>query len=503
MRKAFALTVAFVLYVVFFSAAKAAPVKPNVTINVDKTTIAVGETVYVSWNVTGNYNLGPYGGIYGYWRVNNDDYAPDSEPASGSSSFTPEETGTLTYVILIDWDDEIYDSYVEYPSKVITVTKNPVITVSSPSGVKAASAGYDKIKLDWNPVSGASGYQIYRATSKAGTYSKVATIIGGTKKTYTNSGLTTGKTYYFKIRAYKKVGSSNKYGQFSSIVSTKPVLAKPSGVIAASAGFNKIKLKWNAVSGVSGYKLYKSTSQKGTYKFIKAVTTTSFIDTGLKEGKAYYYKILAYKKLKSGTYYSDYSQYKAAMPLSIPVITKVEAKSSTEISIIWKPISGVAGYTVYRSNSAKGTYAEIKKLSSTKYTDTGLKANTTYYYKICCYKTVSGVSFNSDYSSYKEGKTANNQVSSPFISLENVGLLTFDASAGTHRLRLQSNVNWYTSISEPWISVSYQNGGSGIYDMDISVQKNNDQSARTGQIQYIGGGGAKWTIEIKQSGAAP
>jgi uncharacterized protein YfiM (DUF2279 family) len=318
MKKALALIAVLVFCVAFFPAAEAAPAKPNVTVTVDKTTVAVGETVHVSWAVTGNYDLGPYGDIYGFWIVSYEsDYTPDPVPATGSDSFTPEEPGTLTYVILVDWDDEIYDSYVEYASKTITVTKTPSATVAKPSGVKAASAGYDKIKLNWNPVSCAAGYQIYRATSKSGTYSKVTTITGGTKNTYTNSGLTTGKTYYYKIRAYKKAGSSTIYGSYSSVAGAKPVPAVPSGVKAASAGSNKIKLKWNPVSGATGYQIYRATSKSGTYIKVAAITgrtNNTYTNTGLTKGKTYYYKVRAYKKVGSSNVYGSFSGIVHAAP---------------------------------------------------------------------------------------------------------------------------------------------------------------------------------------------
>ena len=59
-----------------------------------------------------------------------------------------------------------------------------------------ASYSYDKIKLTWEPLSGVDGYQIYRATSKSGTYSKVTSVTGATKSSYINEGRTCGTTYY-------------------------------------------------------------------------------------------------------------------------------------------------------------------------------------------------------------------------------------------------------------------------------------------------------------------
>ena len=56
------------------------------------------------------------------------------------------------------------------------------------------------------------------ATSKNGTYKKIATIKGGTKVSYTKTGLTKGKTYYFKVKAYVAPDSKTTvYGDYSSV----------------------------------------------------------------------------------------------------------------------------------------------------------------------------------------------------------------------------------------------------------------------------------------------
>ena len=55
------------------------------------------------------------------------------------------------------------------------------------------------------------------ATSKNGKYTKIATLKGNTKVSYTKTGLTKGRYYYFKVIAYKTVGSTNLYGAYSSV----------------------------------------------------------------------------------------------------------------------------------------------------------------------------------------------------------------------------------------------------------------------------------------------
>ena len=71
-------------------------------------------------------------------------------------------------------------------------------------------------------MSGASGYEIYRSASEDGKYSRIKTVTKGSAKTYTDkSKVSSGKTYYYKIRAYRKVDGKKVYGAYSGVISKK------------------------------------------------------------------------------------------------------------------------------------------------------------------------------------------------------------------------------------------------------------------------------------------
>lgn len=99
------------------------------------------------------------------------------------------------------------------------------VMIARPCGTKNAtpkisSTSKRKIKLSWSASYKADGYQIYRSTSKNGKYKRVATV--KSKTTYTDTGLKSKKTYYYKVRPYwKNSKGKKKYGKFSTIVSKK------------------------------------------------------------------------------------------------------------------------------------------------------------------------------------------------------------------------------------------------------------------------------------------
>ncbi len=168
----------------------------------------------------------------------------------------------------------------------------------------AVSAGKTSVKLTWKAISGATGYEVYLATSSGGTYTKIKTLTG---TSYTNTGLITAKTYYYKVRAYRTSGSTTTYGSFSACKYAKPILATPTSVKAVRASSTSIKVAWSAASGAVKYEVYRATSVSGAYSLAGTTTSTSYTNTGLAKDKTYYYKVRAYYLEGSTKMYGGFS----------------------------------------------------------------------------------------------------------------------------------------------------------------------------------------------------
>ena len=101
----------------------------------------------------------------------------------------------------------------DYSSSLAATTKplTPTVKLTSPST--------KKIKLTWTNInSRTTGYNIYMATSKNGTYKNIGST---SKKSFTKGSLKKGKTYYFKVRAYRTIDGKKVYSSYSSIKSIK------------------------------------------------------------------------------------------------------------------------------------------------------------------------------------------------------------------------------------------------------------------------------------------
>ena len=137
--------------------------------------------------------------------------------------------------------------------------------------VKAARYSYSKIKITWDKIDKADGYVIYRATSKSAKYKKLATV-SKSKTSYINTGLTCGKTYYYKLRAYDKQNGKTVYSKYSAVVSAKPYLSK--STVVDAWGESGIKVQYKGIAGATDYQIqYRNTENGKTTKWLSKAKT--------------------------------------------------------------------------------------------------------------------------------------------------------------------------------------------------------------------------------------
>lgn len=88
----------------------------------------------------------------------------------------------------------------------------------SEATISGASYARKRATINWTGDTNVSGYEIYRAVSENGTFNKIA-VMPATAGGYSDSSLNSGATYYYKVRAYQKVGENNFiYGKFSDTI---------------------------------------------------------------------------------------------------------------------------------------------------------------------------------------------------------------------------------------------------------------------------------------------
>ena len=263
------------------------------------------------------------------------------------------------------------------------------VTVNLPTpqitGLSNTTGG---IKISWKKVDGAYGYRLYYKPVSGGWKRFKDT----TATSFTDSGVVPNKTETYTIRCIDKNGNTisgfNSTGWSKKYTPAAPTISK---LDITTGG---IKLSWNKIAGVYGYRLYYKTSSGGWKRF-KDTTATSFTDSGVSPNRTETYTIRCIDKngnTVSGFYSRGWS--KKYTPVA-PTITRL-SNTSKGVSVTWNEIAGVYGYRLYRKYDG-GSWTKVKDTTSTSFTDSGAKKGKKVTYTVRCIdrkgKTVSG--FNS------------------------------------------------------------------------------------------------------------
>ena len=337
----------------------------SVSLNKTSLTLDVGKSYTLTKTVS------PSNAVTSYtWSSSNTSVAT----VDGNGKVTAKASGTATITVKT--------------SNGKTATCKVTVNLPTPqiTGLANTTGG---IKISWNKVDGAYGYRLYYKPASGGWKRFKDT----TATSFTDSGVVPNKTETYTIRCIDKNG--NTISRFNSTGWSKkytPVAPTISKLDITTGG---IKLSWNKIAGVYGYRLYYKTSSGGWKRF-KDTTATSFTDSGVSPNRTETYTIRCIDKngnTVSGFYSKGWS--KKYTPVA-PTITKL-SNTSKGVSVTWNKIAGVYGYRLYRKYDG-GSWTKVKDTTSTSFTDSGAKKGKKVTYTVRCIdkkgKTVSGFNTN-------------------------------------------------------------------------------------------------------------
>ncbi|HEY6096384.1 MAG TPA: fibronectin type III domain-containing protein [Gallionellaceae bacterium] len=160
---------------------------------------------------------------------------------------------------------------------------------SSPVGL-TVSAGDTVNALQWNSVTGATGYNIYWSTVSG--MGKSGTKLSGVASPYNHSSLTNSTTYYYVVTAVNAAGESAA----SAEVAGTPAAPSPSAptLMGVTPANQKNTISWSPVMGATSYNLYWSTTSGAGASATKIANVVSpYVHTALTNGVTYYYSVTA------------------------------------------------------------------------------------------------------------------------------------------------------------------------------------------------------------------
>lgn len=276
-----------------------------------------------------------------------------------------------------------------FPSNIITLG-----SPNAPTVLRATVESETQIRLDWVDLnSSETEHRIYRAEVQDGTvplYWLIDTL-GPNYTSFTDTGCEPGKTYRYKVEVYNAWGTAT-----SPVITTGTVApAAPSGLGAQVQGAT-INLTWQDNSNnEAGFKISRKVGVDGTWDHEYASVgydTVNYSDNNIQEVNTYFYRVRSYNVLGDSNYSNEANSIIPARVPGAPRNLNAHSDGDRQITLTWvAPLSDggspVTGYKVYRDTAANPATLvanlDIEDLESgLTWTDTGLTAGTTYYYRV-------------------------------------------------------------------------------------------------------------------------
>lgn len=267
----------------------------------------------------------------------------------------------------------------------------------APSGLSAITVSSSEIELTWEDNSDNETGFIIERKKTGGSYTRIAEV-GDDITNYTCSGLSVSTKYYFRVRAYNDTGYSDYSNEGSATTLDVPPDG-PSRLVASTLSTSRIKLNWvDNSDNELGFKIERKKSG-GSYAQIAEVDegTTSYTNSGLSDNTEYYYRVRAYNSEGDSPYSNTASATTGDIP-DAPSDLEAEGISSTSIKLTWEDNSeDEIGFKVERRTSG-GAFTQIGVAGEdiTTYTNSGLKSNTKYYYRVRAYNSIGNSAYTSE-----------------------------------------------------------------------------------------------------------
>ena len=264
------------------------------------------------------------------------------------------------------------------------------LTLAKVTGFKVKSKTNVSANLQWDKNTSASGYELQKYDGSK--WVTIKTFTSNTNTSFNVTGLKASTTYKFRLRAYKALTNANSYSEFTGLnVNTRPYTT--TGMKCSSKTNVSANLQWNKNRSADGYVLDKYDGSKWvTIKTFTSNTNTSFNVTGLKASKTFKFRLRAYKNFGSVKEYSAFTYLNVNTRPYTTTGMKCSSKTNVSAKLQWNKNISANGYVLDKYDGKK--WVTIKTFTSntnTSFNVTGLKASTTYKFRLRAYKNFGSV----------------------------------------------------------------------------------------------------------------
>jgi fibronectin type 3 domain-containing protein len=251
-----------------------------------------------------------------------------------------------------------------------------------------------RIDLNWGcDYSCLTGFTIWRKTGLTGTYSQVATVGRTVPYSWSDTSVTAGNTYCYKVQALSNLGASPLSSE--ACAQTIGPTAGPSNLAAKTETATRVYLAWKDNStNESGFKIERKTGLTGAYSLVMTVgaNVTTWSDTSVVAGKTYCYRVRAYVTSGLDSASSNEACASTAVPAA-PSLLRARILTATVIGLTWQDNStNENAFKIERKIGTTGTYSQIAavRANATTWSDTTVSAGKVYFYRVRAYLSGAG-----------------------------------------------------------------------------------------------------------------
>ena len=272
--------------------------------------------------------------------------------------------------------------------------------IANVASFKGSAVSDSAVKLGWSKNDKATGYVIEQY--KGGKWTALATTKNNTTLTFTVKGLAKGTAYSFRIKSFRKTGSTTDFSEYTAIKAAT-LLDGVSDLKVTSVTGSWITLEWAKNDKATGYSIEQYKGGKWTViATTKNNTTLKFTVKGLKNDTTYSFRIRAYKTAGGLNVYSDY--VRIAGKTRIPNVTTFtgSAISASAVKLDWSKNDKATGYVIEQYKGGKWTaLATTKNNTTLTFTVKGLAKGTTYSFRIKSFRKTGSTTEFSEYTAIK------------------------------------------------------------------------------------------------------
>jgi parallel beta-helix repeat protein len=290
----------------------------------------------------------------------------------------------------------------DYSDEVSTTTTFP-----APSDLAATVTSDQSIALSWTDnCSFEDGYEVWRKTGSGSFEIIDSTAANGTA--YTDSGLTYGENYSYKVRAYTSLNVSN----YSNMEPIEMAILSPSDLTLTALNDQVMQLSWSDnCLFEAGQELWKKVGV-GSFVLLDSLTAdiTVFADSGLTYGETYSYKLRSFT-IQNVSAFSDSVSGVTVFPA--PSNLSVDVLNDHQVELTWDDNCGFEdGYEIQQLEGA-GEWEIIDSVQAngSTYTISGLAYGVSYAFKVKAFTDINS----SDFSDSVTGSTVFPAPSNLFI----------------------------------------------------------------------------------------